>query len=410
MSDEHELPPGHEGHDHHEHGIVPHEADPEVHDAGVARRRGARRGPRSRTCPHRAPGARPRSRRPGLRRRGRRPGAAPDRGPRGPLPGPRRAHRHAPAAAEGLRARGRRDRPHDPQGRDPGAGRRVRLREDDDRPRGRQARRSRRRAGSCSTARTSARSGGPSALRPYRKRVQLIFQDPYETLDPKHTIGSFVEEPLLVGKRLSEGGTAAARPRGARGRGPAPGDRLRGALSPRALRRAAAAGGDRRRPGDGPGAGRGRRAGVDAGRLDPDRAPAADARAAARARPHLPVHHPRPRDRLGARRPDRRDVPRQADGDRAGRAGHPGAAQPVHAGPRLGVAVHRPARARRACAHDPRRRDAGRRARARRVPVPPTLPARVRPVPRRRAAAGRGGRRPPRGVLARDRRARATCP
>ncbi len=40
---------------------------------------------------------------------------------------------------------------------------------------------------------------GTSRLRPYRRRVQLIFQDPYETLDPKHTIGAFVEEPLLVG-------------------------------------------------------------------------------------------------------------------------------------------------------------------------------------------------------------------
>ena len=44
---------------------------------------------------------------------------------------------------------------------------------------------------------------GTGALRPYRRRVQLIFQDPYETLDPKHTIGSFVEEPLLVGTKLS---------------------------------------------------------------------------------------------------------------------------------------------------------------------------------------------------------------
>ena len=42
---------------------------------------------------------------------------------------------------------------------------------------------------------------GGKALRPYRKRVQLIFQDPYETLNPKHTIGDFVEEPLLVGGR-----------------------------------------------------------------------------------------------------------------------------------------------------------------------------------------------------------------
>ncbi len=35
-------------------------------------------------------------------------------------------------------------------------------------------------------------------LRDYRRRVQLIFQDPYETLDPKQTIHDFVIEPLLV--------------------------------------------------------------------------------------------------------------------------------------------------------------------------------------------------------------------
>ena len=39
---------------------------------------------------------------------------------------------------------------------------------------------------------------GTKALRPYRRRVQLIFQDPYETLNPKHTIGDFVREPLEV--------------------------------------------------------------------------------------------------------------------------------------------------------------------------------------------------------------------
>jgi oligopeptide/dipeptide ABC transporter ATP-binding protein len=42
---------------------------------------------------------------------------------------------------------------------------------------------------------------GTRNLRPYRRRVQLIFQDPYETLNPKHTIGDFVEEPLLVAGR-----------------------------------------------------------------------------------------------------------------------------------------------------------------------------------------------------------------
>jgi oligopeptide/dipeptide ABC transporter ATP-binding protein len=39
-------------------------------------------------------------------------------------------------------------------------------------------------------------SGG--ALRAYRRRVQIIFQDPYESLDPRRTIGEQVTEPLAV--------------------------------------------------------------------------------------------------------------------------------------------------------------------------------------------------------------------
>jgi oligopeptide/dipeptide ABC transporter ATP-binding protein len=39
---------------------------------------------------------------------------------------------------------------------------------------------------------------GTNALRSYRRRVQLIFQDPYETLNPKQTINDFVMEPLIV--------------------------------------------------------------------------------------------------------------------------------------------------------------------------------------------------------------------
>jgi oligopeptide/dipeptide ABC transporter ATP-binding protein len=35
-------------------------------------------------------------------------------------------------------------------------------------------------------------------LRPYRRRVQMIFQDPYETLNPKQTVHDFVAEPLAV--------------------------------------------------------------------------------------------------------------------------------------------------------------------------------------------------------------------
>jgi peptide/nickel transport system ATP-binding protein len=39
---------------------------------------------------------------------------------------------------------------------------------------------------------------GTKALRAYRRRVQIIFQDPYETLNPKQTINDFVMEPLIV--------------------------------------------------------------------------------------------------------------------------------------------------------------------------------------------------------------------
>jgi oligopeptide/dipeptide ABC transporter, ATP-binding protein, C-terminal domain len=39
---------------------------------------------------------------------------------------------------------------------------------------------------------------GASKLRSYRRRVQLIFQDPYETLNPKQSIFDFVAEPLEV--------------------------------------------------------------------------------------------------------------------------------------------------------------------------------------------------------------------
>ncbi|MEA2537982.1 MAG: hypothetical protein QOF11_2216 [Chloroflexota bacterium] len=39
---------------------------------------------------------------------------------------------------------------------------------------------------------------GVGNLRQYRRRVQLIFQDPYETLNPKQTIHDFVAEPLQV--------------------------------------------------------------------------------------------------------------------------------------------------------------------------------------------------------------------
>jgi oligopeptide/dipeptide ABC transporter ATP-binding protein len=45
-----------------------------------------------------------------------------------------------------------------------------------------------------------SRLWGTRALRDYRRRVQIIFQDPYETLDPKQSIHDFVAEPLVVNR------------------------------------------------------------------------------------------------------------------------------------------------------------------------------------------------------------------
>jgi oligopeptide/dipeptide ABC transporter ATP-binding protein len=45
------------------------------------------------------------------------------------------------------------------------------------------------------------------ALRPYRRHLQIIFQDPYSSLNPRMRIGKIIEEPLVI-HRLGE---AAAR-------------------------------------------------------------------------------------------------------------------------------------------------------------------------------------------------------
>ena len=146
-------------------------------------------------------------------------------GPEGPFPDPGRARRHAPAAgpaASSGRSTGSTSTIQ--RGEVLGARRRIRLRQDDDRPGHRQADPADGRDDRRSTARTSAACGARGALRDYRRRVQLIFQDPYETLNPKQTIHDFVAEPLEVN---GIGTSAAEREervaRGARGGRPAPG-------------------------------------------------------------------------------------------------------------------------------------------------------------------------------------------
>jgi oligopeptide/dipeptide ABC transporter ATP-binding protein len=45
---------------------------------------------------------------------------------------------------------------------------------------------------------TDITSLGERALRPFRRRVQLVFQDPYASLDPRMTVERIVAEPLLA--------------------------------------------------------------------------------------------------------------------------------------------------------------------------------------------------------------------
>ena len=42
---------------------------------------------------------------------------------------------------------------------------------------------------------------GPRALRPHRQKMQIIFQDPFASLDPRRSVGRAVAEPMKIHKR-----------------------------------------------------------------------------------------------------------------------------------------------------------------------------------------------------------------
>lgn len=44
-------------------------------------------------------------------------------------------------------------------------------------------------------------------LRPIRSELQMIFQDPYSSLNPRHTVGTIVGTPFKISKIVPEGGT-----------------------------------------------------------------------------------------------------------------------------------------------------------------------------------------------------------
>ncbi|RZU50727.1 peptide/nickel transport system ATP-binding protein [Krasilnikovia cinnamomea] len=49
-----------------------------------------------------------------------------------------------------------------------------------------------------------------AALRPFRRDVQMIFQDPYSSLNPRHTVGSIISAPLQIQKIPTPQGTKKA--------------------------------------------------------------------------------------------------------------------------------------------------------------------------------------------------------
>ena len=53
---------------------------------------------------------------------------------------------------------------------------------------------------------------GESELRPLRRRMQMVFQDPYASLNPRHSVGRIVGEPMRV-HRLGRGKNLGARVR-----------------------------------------------------------------------------------------------------------------------------------------------------------------------------------------------------
>lgn len=45
---------------------------------------------------------------------------------------------------------------------------------------------------------------GEKELLPYRKKMQSVFQDPYSSLDPSHTVQDIICEPMAIHKMYTQ--------------------------------------------------------------------------------------------------------------------------------------------------------------------------------------------------------------
>ena len=180
-----------------------------------------------------------------------------------------------------------------------------------------------------SRARTSSGSRG-RALRRKRRDMQMMFQDPYASLDPRMRVGTILREPLTVQRigtrdeqrrhvmRTARRGGAQPECRSSCTRTSSPGGSASASDWPGRWRSS---------PAD-----RGRRAGVGPRRVDPGADPEPAEGAAGSARPHLPVHFARPGRREVHGGQDRRHVPGQARRDRPGTGRLRADSAPLHEG------------------------------------------------------------------------------
>ena len=177
-------------------------------------------------------------------------------------------------------------------------------------------------------------------LRDLRRDMQMIFQDPYASLNPRKTVGSIIGAPYRLHKTV-------------------PGDKVKSevqqlmelvGLNPEHYNRYPHefSGGQRQtdrcgtRARAAAQAHRLRRTGVRPRRVDPGPDPQPARRPSDRVQPDVPVHRPRPVRGQARVRPRGRDVPGQDRGDRRRRRAVQDAEAPLHGRAALGRAGGRP--------------------------------------------------------------------
>ena len=67
-------------------------------------------------------------------------------------------------------------------------------------------------AGSLELVGREAAMASPAEIKALRRHVQIVFQDPYGSLNPRHKVGAILEEPLVINTGLGR----AERPNGRR--------------------------------------------------------------------------------------------------------------------------------------------------------------------------------------------------